>query len=113
MSSRSQLIDFIHRPKYICAMKRLQAFKFQLKISGATRRVLYCTAGSCRFIYNKALALQKVRYELKQKKLTYAGCCRELTSWKNAMEFGWLKDAPSQVLQQSLKDLERAYQNFF
>ncbi|MFP1455893.1 hypothetical protein ACLB1O_30155 [Escherichia coli] len=28
-------------------------------------------------------------------------------------ETQWLKDAPSQPLQQSLKDLERAYKNFF
>ncbi|HAL1758264.1 TPA: IS200/IS605 family element transposase accessory protein TnpB, partial [Escherichia coli] len=33
--------------------------------------------------------------------------------WKNATETQWLKDSPSQPLQQSLKDLERAYKNFF
>lgn len=32
---------------------------------------------------------------------------------ENATETQWLKDAPSQPLQQSLKDLERAYKNFF
>ncbi|MBF1837939.1 transposase, partial [Escherichia coli] len=32
---------------------------------------------------------------------------------KNATETQWLKDSPSQPLQQSLKDLERAYKNFF
>ncbi|MEN1964310.1 transposase [Escherichia coli] len=36
-----------------------------------------------------------------------------LVEWKNATETQWLKDAPSQPLQQSLKDLERAYKNFF
>ena len=33
--------------------------------------------------------------------------------WKNATETQWLKDSPSQPLQQSLKDPERAYKNFF
>ncbi|EFZ4179400.1 transposase, partial [Shigella boydii] len=36
-----------------------------------------------------------------------------LVEWKNATETQWLKDSPSQPLQQSLKDLERAYKNFF
>ncbi|KDU03965.1 transposase, IS605 OrfB family, partial [Escherichia coli 3-267-03_S1_C1] len=36
-----------------------------------------------------------------------------LVEWKNATETQWLKDSLSQPLQQSLKDLERAYKNFF
>ena len=36
-----------------------------------------------------------------------------LVEWENATETQWLKDSPSQPLQQSLKDLERAYKNFF
>jgi putative transposase len=111
MSSRSNLIDFIHRPKYICAMKRRQAFKFELKLLISHVRKLYCIAGSCRFVFNKALALQKERYERGEKKLTYAALCKELTAWRN--DIVWLENSPSQALQQSLKDLERAYQNFF
>ena len=37
--------------------------------------------------------------------------CALLPSWKTAHP--WLSDAPSQALQQSLKDLERAFTNFF
>ncbi len=94
-------------------MKRLQAFKFELKVSGAQVRELYRIAGSCRYVYNKALSLQKERYERDEKKLTYAGLCQQLTVWRNTSEYNWLKACPSQALQQSLKDLERAYQNFF
>lgn len=39
-------------------------------------------AGSCRFVYNKALALQKERYERAESKLGYTGLCQQLTSWK-------------------------------
>ena len=39
--------------------------------------------------------------------------CKELTGWRNSTETPWLKDAPIHPLQQSLKDLERAYANFF
>src|ERR1700730_3480076 len=94
-------------------MKRLQAFKFELNLSGTQVRELYRIAGSCRYAYNKALALQKERYQSGEKKLTYSGLCKQLTVWRHDPELLWLKASPSQALQQALKDLERAYQNFF
>jgi putative transposase len=36
-----------------------------------------------------------------------------LIEWKSDTDTQWLKETPSQPLQQSLKDLERAYKNFF
>src|SRR5579863_7177343 len=112
-SSCSNFIDFFHRPNYSGAMKRLQAYRFELKISPSQTQQLYKIAGSCRYVYNKALVLQKSRYEEGLKKLNYAGLCRELTVWRNDPKTAWLRACPSQALQQSLKDLERAYQNFF
>ena len=70
-------------------------------------------AGSCRFVFNRALALQKERYEQGEKKLGYAGLCKLLTEWRNGPETPWLADAPTHPLQQTLKDLECAYANFF
>src|SRR5574343_601455 len=70
-------------------------------------------AGSCRFVFNKALALQKDHYERGEKKLGYAGLCKLLTEWRNSTETAWLADAPVHPLQQTPKDLERAYSNFF
>lgn len=70
-------------------------------------------AGCCRYVYNRALAEQKARYEAGEKKLGYAGLCKELTRWRGADETRWLAEAPVHPLQQSLKDLERAYVNFF
>ena len=70
-------------------------------------------AGSCRFVYNKGLALQKARYDAGEKKLNYAGLCKLLTQWRGETQTLWLKDAPTHPLQQALKDLERAYGNFF
>ncbi|EKP0309867.1 transposase, partial [Aeromonas veronii] len=46
-------------------------------------------------------------------KLSYAGLCKSLTQWKQVESTSWLSDTPSQALQQTLKDLERAYSNFF
>ena len=94
-------------------MQRLQAFKYELRPDGQQERQMRRFAGSCRFVFNKALALQKERYERGEKKLGYAGLCKLLTEWRNSAETAWLADAPVHPLQQTLKDLERAYSNFF
>ena len=94
-------------------MQRLQAFKNELMPDGGQQRQMRRFAGACRFVFNNALALQKERYEQGQKKLGYAGLCKLLTEWRNSAETSWLKDAPTHPLQQTLKDLERAYVNVF
>jgi putative transposase len=94
-------------------MKRQQAYKFELRPTGEQQRQMRRFAGSCRFVYNKALAMQKALYESGEKKLGFAGLCKALTGWRNSPETAWLADAPVHPLQQTLKDLERAYTNFF
>ncbi|MFT4102537.1 MAG: transposase [Burkholderiaceae bacterium] len=94
-------------------MERLQAFVFELMPNGRQHRLMRQFSGACRFVFNKALALHKARFERGEKKLRYAGLCRELTQWRHSAEIPWLKEAPIHPLQQALKDLERAYTNFF
>ena len=94
-------------------MQRRQAFKFALRPNGEQQRRMRRFAGCCRFVFNKALALQKERYGRGEKTLVYAGLCTLLTQWRNSPETVWLADAPVHPLQQSLRDLERAYTNFF
>ncbi|QKM92220.1 RNA-guided endonuclease InsQ/TnpB family protein [Escherichia coli] len=94
-------------------MKRLQAFKFQLRPGGQQECEMRRFAGACRFVFNRALALQNENHEAGNKYIPYGKMASWLVEWKNATEMQWLKDSPSQPLQQSLKDLERAYKNFF
>ncbi len=90
---------------------RLQAYQFELRPSGEQLRNLRQFAGSCRFVYNKALALNTERYNQKEKHLGYARLCALLPNWKR--EHPFLSEVPAQALQQALKNLERAYSNFF
>jgi len=94
-------------------MKRLQAFKFQLRPNGQQERDMRRFAGACRFVFNRALALQNENHELGKKYIPYTKMTSWLIGWKADHETQWLKEAPSQPLQQSLKDLERGYKNFF
>jgi putative transposase len=91
----------------------LQAYKFELMPDGEQLRGMRRFAGSCRFVYNKALAMQKENHEAGNKFIGYAGLCKALTGWRNGQDTPWLKDAPCHPLQQALKDLEKAYKNFF
>jgi len=100
-------------------MKRLQAFKYELMPCEAQGRDMSRFAGCKRVAFNEALLLQQDRYSKGEKKLSYAGLCKELTAWRHGALLpsgrvaSWLADAPVHPLQQTLKDLDRAYTNFF
>lgn len=70
-------------------------------------------AGACRFVFNRALARQIDNHEQGNKYIPYTRMAAWLIEWKAQPETQWLRDAPSQSLQQSLRDLECGYQNFF
>jgi len=70
-------------------------------------------AGACRFVFNRALALQNENHEAGNKYIPYTKMTSWLIGWKAEPETQWLKESPSQLLQQSLKDLDRGYKNFF
>ena len=94
-------------------MQRLQAFQFELMPDGEQQRDMRRFAGSCRFVYNKALAMQIENHEAGNKFIGYVPMAANLPIWKREAGQEWLKDAPSQALQHALKDLEKAYKNFF
>jgi putative transposase len=94
-------------------MQRVQAFKYELKPNGEQQRNMRRYAGSCRFVCNKALALQQANHAAGGKFISYVAMAAWLPVWKREQGSGWLKDAPSQALQHALKDLEKAYKNFF
>ncbi len=94
-------------------MQRLQAFKYELMPDGAQRCAMGRYAGSCRFVYNKALALQQATHQGGGKFISYVDMAKHLTAWRNGADMPWLKDAPVHPLQHALKALERSYKNFF
>jgi putative transposase len=80
-----------------------KAFQYELRPDGATRRAFSRFAGAKRFVWNAALKQSKY--------LGYANNCAIVPQWK--IEKPWLMEIHSQVLQQGLKDLDKAFQNFF
>lgn len=89
-----------------------KAFKFEIRPNGEQIRKIKQFCGCSRFVFNKALAWQNEQYEQdNHHKFSYTKLANLLPQWKK--ELVWLKKCHSQVLQQSLKDLESAFKNFF
>jgi putative transposase len=90
----------------------LKAFKYRIYPNSSQSEELAKAFGCCRFLYNKALEYKKNTYESTKKFISYNDLSTSfLLSLKE--EFIWLKDTPSQALQQSLRHLDVAYQKFF
>ncbi len=94
-------------------MLRLQAFKFELMPTGEQARKMRQFAGACRFVYNKALALQKENYDAGGKFIGKYAVEKQLTEWRNSTDTPWLSDAPRHALNKAVEALDRAYRNFF
>ncbi|NEP85232.1 MAG: transposase, partial [Okeania sp. SIO3B3] len=68
--------------------------------------------GCCRYVWNSTLAHCNQLYADGQKKPSYVDLTKEFIT-KAKKELIWLKEVASTPLQQSLKDLDQAYRNFF
>jgi putative transposase len=70
--------------------------------------------GCTRVVWNDALYLCRKVYEETKTHKTYSSLSKEiLTKAKKTEERKWLGDVSSVPLQQSLKDLDLAFKNFF
>ena len=88
-----------------------KAYKFRLYPNKEQEIKLAKTFGCVRFVYNTYLAKRIELYKTEQKSMNYNVCSADLTKLKQ--EKIWLKEIDKFALQNSLKDLDRAYQNFF
>ena len=90
-----------------------KAYKVRLKTNVEIETKLSQFCGSARFLWNKSLAMNLERLASRQPILWYNELAYWLTLWKRSDEYSFLKECPSQVLQQKLRDLERAFREGF
>lgn len=88
-----------------------KAYKYRLKTNSKDELLMKQFAGSCRFVWNKALALQKERLDRGEPCLSYNKLAALLPEWKIAFPF--LKEVHSQATQQTLMNLDRALKDAF
>jgi putative transposase len=86
----------------------LKFLKVRLYPSQEQEIMMYKTAGCCRFVYNFFLAHAK-----EHKDFNYNEYSKKLTALKQDENYSFLKEVPSQPLQQSLRHLDVAFKRFF
>jgi putative transposase len=85
-----------------------------LILSPEQEALMDLTVNACRKVYNQVLGDHiQARAIDPQVKFKYTEAAACLPRWKKGAELGWIKEAPSQPLQQSLKDLETSFKRFF
>lgn len=91
----------------------LKAYKFRLYPSQKQEEVIKQILGNVRFVYNHCLFLKNEKYKDGKQKFSYSDMSKHITDLKKYQEYAWLKIGDSIALQQSLRDLDRAFQRFF
>ena len=88
-----------------------KSFKVRVYPTKEQRVLLEKTFGANRFVYNYFLNLKSKLYDFYKTSLSYNSSSKVLTELKRQKT--WLKEVDSISLQQTLRDLDTAYQNFF
>lgn len=88
-----------------------KAFKFRAYPNQQQQNLINQTFGCVRMVYNHFLSLRIKEYNDNKRTLSCYDCIKQLPSLKSEKQF--LKNVDSIALQQSVRHLDTAYQNFF
>ena len=90
-----------------------RAYKFRIYPNDEQKILFAKTFGCVRMVYNHWLDRKIRQYEENKTNVTYTICAKEMAVMKKTEEYRFLKEADSIALQQSLRHLDTAFQNFF
>ena len=90
-----------------------RAYKFRIYPNDEQRILFAKTFGCVRIVYNYWLDRKIRQYEENKTNVTYTVCAKEMAAMKKTDEYAFLKEVDSVSLQQSLRHLDAAFQNFF
>lgn len=89
------------------------SYKFRLYPNREQKILILRTFGCCRYVFNHYLAQRMEAYRNTGKSPTRFAQDKDLTFLKQQEETVWLKEVDKCALQNTLKHLDSAYQNFF
>src|SRR5215475_1848953 len=90
-----------------------KAFKYRFFPTDEQAAQLARTFGCARYVYNQALEFRTAAWNQEKKSVGYHGAALKLTEWKKEPGRAFLSEVSSVVLQQSLRNLDDAFTNFF
>lgn len=89
-----------------------KTFEYRIYPNASQQELLQKTFGCCRWVYNKVLSMRQEEYAASGKTKDINSYMTLIPQWKIS-EAPWLSEVDSMALQQSLRDLDKAYKNFF
>ena len=89
----------------------LRAIKYELNPTNAQKVLIKQTCGCCRLVYNTMLDRKISAYKEDGRTISAIELINQLPQLKSELTF--LKNVPSQSLQQAIRNLDSAYANFF
>lgn len=93
--------------------KSNKAYKFRIYPNAEQRIMFAKTFGCVRLVYNYYLNKKICMYNVNKTRFSYVQCSNDMTLLKKTEKFSFLKEVDSVALQQSLRHLDTAFQNFF
>jgi len=90
-----------------------KSYKFCLRPKVKEKILCSQFAGASRWIYNRGLAERDALWKKEKRSVSLFEQNNALISLKSQKETSWLGEIHSQVLQQALDDLNKAFKNFF
>src|SRR5215831_3893845 len=101
----------LSRVKYLVVIQK--AFKYRFFPTDEQAAQLARTFGCARYVYNQALDYRSKAWQQEKKSIGYHDTALKLTEWKRESQKAFLSEVSSVVLQQSLRNLDTAFTNFF
>ena len=90
-----------------------KAYQFRIYPTEEQKFLFAKTFGCVRLVYNYYLEQKIKLYQKEKKNFSYTKCSSDMTALKKTEDYLFLSDVDSIALQQSLRHLEDAFQNFF
>jgi putative transposase len=90
-----------------------QAYRYRFYPTPEQETLLRRTMGCARLVYNRALAARTEAWYERQEKVDYIKTSSMLTAWKKQEDLQFLNEVSSVALQQGLRHLQKAFNNFF
>jgi len=90
-----------------------RSYKYRFYPTAEQEVMLAKTFGCARFVYNHMLEVRSEAWKERQESIGFAETSRMLTQLKKDPEYAWLNEVSAVPLQQVLRHLQRAFDNFF
>ena len=91
----------------------MKAVKVRLYPNTEQKQIISSQIDGARYVYNRALALRKYAYQKFGIKIGKFALINHITKLKKREKTLWLKEIDSQAIQQSIANMDKAYQHFF